>query len=78
MRGRPERQATMLSFITPEQRVPQGHPIRRIKALADEELKRLSPVFSQMYSKTGRPSIPPETILKSLLLIALFSVRSER
>jgi len=78
MRGRPERQATMLSFITPEQRVPQGHPIRWIKVLADQELKRLSPVFAQMYSTTGRPSIPPETILKSLLLIALFSVRSER
>ena len=78
MRGRPERQATMLSFITPEQRVPQGHSIRWIKAQADQELKRLSPVFAQMYSTTGRPSIPPETILKSLLLIALFSVRSER
>jgi transposase len=68
----------MLSFITPEQRVPQGHPIRWIKVLADQELKRLSPVFAQMYSTTGRPSIPPETIVKSLLLIALFSVRSER
>ena len=71
MRGRPDRQATMLCFITSEHRVPQGHPIRRIKALADQELKRLSPVFAQMYSKTGRPSIPPETLWKSLLLIAL-------
>jgi len=78
MRGRQEKQATMLSFITPEHRIPQGHPIRRIKALVEQELKLLSLVFKQMYSTTGRPSIPPETILKSLLLVALFSVRSER
>jgi transposase len=78
MRGTPEKQITMLSFITPEKRVPQDHPIRRIKVMADEELRRLSPVFNQMYSKTGRPSIPPEILLKSILLMALFSVRSER
>jgi len=78
MRGRPDRQATMLCFISPEERIPKDHPIRRIKEMADEELRRLSPVFSQMYSTTGRPSIPPERVLKSLLLIALFSVRSER
>jgi transposase len=68
----------MLCFISPEERIPKDHPIRRIKEMADEELRRLSPVFSQMYSTTGRPSIPPERVLKSLLLIALFSVRSER
>ena len=68
----------MLSLVTPEQRVPRDHPLRRIKAMADKELQRLSPVFNKMYSTTGRPSIPPERILKSMLLIALYSVRSER
>ena len=78
MRGTHERQATMLSLVTPEQRVPMEHPLRRIKVMADKELKRLSPVFDRMYSTTGRPSIPPERILKSMLLIALYSIRSER
>jgi transposase len=78
MRGISEKQAVMLSLISPESRVPKDHPLRQIKAMADQELKRLSPKFDQMYSHTGRPSIPPETVLKSLLLIALFSVRSER
>lgn len=78
MRGIPDCQMTMLSLISPEQRVPQDHPIREIKVMADRELACLSPVFNQMYSKTGRLSIPPERILKSLLLIALYSVRGER
>ena len=78
MRGRIEQQVTMFSLKTPEQRVPKDHPIRRIKGIADRELKRLSPVFDQMYSAEGRYSIPPETLLKSLLLIALYSVRGER
>lgn len=68
----------MLSLVGPEKRVPRDHPIRRIKVLADAELARLSPVFDEMYGTMGRPSIPPETLLKSCLLIALFSVRSER
>lgn len=78
MRGTHERQATMLSIVSPEQRVPKDHPLRRIKEMADKELARLSPVFNRMYSRTGRPSIPPERVLKSMLLIALYSVRSER
>jgi transposase len=78
MRGFFEKQATMLTLISPESRVPKDHPLRRIKRMAEQELKRLSPVFDQMYSKMGRPSIPPERILKSSLLIALYSVRSER
>ncbi len=68
----------MLSIVSPEQRVPKDHPIRKIKAMADRELARLCPVFDVMYSTTGRPSIPPERILKSKLLIALYSVRGER
>lgn len=78
MRGRIERQGSMLSLKTPEQRVPKDHPIRRIKEIADRELERLSPVFDQMYSDDGRYSIPPEMLLKALLLIALYSVRGER
>ena len=68
----------MLTTVGPDKRVPKDHPIRRIKDLADAELKRLSPVFNEMYGSTGCPSIPPETLLKGSLLIALFSVRSER
>ena len=78
MRGEPNRQETMLSLWTPEHRVPADHPIRKIKVLADRELRRLSPVFDAMYSTTGRPSVPPERVLKALLLMALYSVRSER
>jgi len=78
MRGDVKRQSTMLSLVGPAQRIPKDHPIRRIKELADAELERLSPVFDEMYAGGGRPSIPPESLLKSCLLIALFSVRSER
>ncbi len=78
MRGNVKNQASFLSIVGPEQRVPQDHPIRRIKAMADAELERLSPEFDAMYSSGGRPSIPPESLLKGCLLIALFSVRSER
>ncbi len=78
MRGEATGQLTMLSVVTPERRVPKDHPIRRIKAFADAELRRLSPVFDTMYAERGRPSIPPEVLLKSCLLIALYSVRSER
>jgi transposase len=58
--------------------VPQGHPLREIRAIAEDALEPLSPLFSRMYAKTGRPSIPPERLLKSMLLIALYSIRSER
>ncbi len=78
MRGISEKQSVMLTLISPERRVPKDHPLRRIKQMADEELKRLSRVFDHMYSTVGRPSIPPERVLKSLLLIAFYSVRSER
>jgi transposase len=78
MRGTYKRQATMLAIVSPEQRVPKDHPLRKIKAMADQELKGLSAVFDGMYSDTGRPSIAPESILKSMLLIALYSIRGER
>ena len=78
MRGRQEPQVTMLAFVDLEGRVPADHPLRTIKVLADEALARLSPEFDRMYADVGRPSIPPERLLKASLLIALFSVRSER
>ena len=60
----------MLSLVTPDQRVPKSHPLRRVKALADAALAALSPTFDAMYSKVGRPSIPPERLLKATVLIA--------
>jgi transposase len=68
----------MLAFIDLEERVPVDHPLRTIKALADVALAELSEVFDAMYAEGGRPSIPPERLLKASLLIALYSVRSER
>jgi transposase len=78
MRGRRNPQLTMLAFIDLEERVPLVHPLRTIKGLADEALADLSSTFDQMYAENGRPSIPPERLLKASLLIALYSVRSER
>jgi transposase len=78
MRGDREQQATILPAITPDQLVPEDHPVREIKAIVENALTALSPVFNRMYSRIGRPSIPPEQLLKSSLLIALYSVRSER
>src|SRR4030065_1412224 len=78
MRGKQENHITMLSALTPDQLVPQDHPIRRIKPIVDQALKKLSPTFNRMYADLGRPSIPPEHLLKASLLIALYSIRSER
>jgi transposase len=78
MRGHFDSQPMIIAYINLEKRVPQDHPLRKIKSMADQELRRLSSLFNEMYSHTGRPSIPPERVLKSLLLIALYSVRSER
>ena len=78
MRGFQDKQTGMWSFVSIEDRIPSDHPLRRIKKLADQRLVELSGVFNRMYSEVGRPSIAPERILKSLLLIALYSVRSER
>src|SRR6266566_992754 len=78
MRGRRDPQTTMLAFVDLEERVPRNHPLRVIKQFADRALAELSPVFDEMYSAGGRPSIPPERLLKASLLISLYSVRSER
>ena len=78
MRGKKESQIVMLSSLTPDQLVPQDHPVRLIKPIVERALNELSPIFNQMYATNGRPSIPPEHLLKASLLIALYSVRSER
>ena len=78
MRGNPDPQGAIFYAINLEQLVPASHPLRAIRRVADEELKRLSPKFDAAYSKVGRPSIPPEQLIKASLLQALYSIRSER
>src|SRR6202045_4262076 len=78
MRGKDEQQLDVFSYISPEQRVPQDHPLRSLRAMTDEALQQLKPKFNNLYAKIGRPSIAPEKLLRALLLQALFSVRSER
>ena len=78
MRGDDEQTSHMFSYVSPEQRVPADHPLRAIRALTDEALRSLSRRFAGLYSQTGRPSIPPEQLLRALLLQVLYTVRSER
>jgi transposase len=78
MRGHDHQQADMYSYLSPEQRVRDSHPLRKIRAMADEALKNMSERFDAMYAKTGRPSIPPEKLLRAQLIQMLYSVRSER
>jgi transposase len=78
MRGTDTKQASLLTLMTPEHRVPIGHPLRVVKDLAEAVLKEMSPTFDAMYSAMGRPSIPPERLLKATLLMALYTIRSER
>jgi transposase len=78
MRGQDAQQAAIFSYLSPEQRVPADHPLRSIRDMADVALKAMSPLFAQLYSHTGRPSIPPEKLLRCLLLQVLYSIRSER
>jgi len=70
-------QSELLCLISPESRVPKDHPLRRVKRLTDEVLRDLSPLFEEMYAEMGRPSIPPERLLKAKLLQALYTIRSE-
>ena len=78
MRGTDQQQSHVFSYISPEQRVRSDHPLRPIRTMVDEILKQLSPQFNKMYAKVGRPSIPPEQLLRAQLLQMLYSVRSER
>jgi len=78
MRGYESNQEGLFSYVSPEARVPADHPLRAIRVYADEALRRMSRLFNAMYAEGGRLSVPPETLLKSSLLMALYSVRSER
>ena len=78
MRGEDQQQQAMFSYLSPEARVPKDHPLRPIRILVDNALADLAPLFREMYSHTGRPSIPPEQLLRALLLQVLYTIRSER
>jgi transposase len=78
MRGEAAETDAMFSYISPAQRVPADHPLRPVRAMADEALRALSPQFEKLYARVGRPSVPPERLLRALLLQVLYSVRSER
>jgi transposase len=78
MRGADHQQNHIFSYLSPEERVRKDHPLRAIRALVDEVLAQMSPIFDAMYSTIGRPSIPPEKLLRAQLLQMLYSIRSER
>jgi transposase len=78
MRGDDQQTGQLFSYVSPEQRVPADHPLRPVRAMTDAALRQLSPRFAALYAQTGRPSVPPEKLLRALLLQILYSVRSER
>lgn len=78
MRGRTDQQADMFHVFDIEEMVPADHPLGKIKPMVDGEIARLRPVFGKAYSNIGRPSVPPEHLIKASLLQALYSIRSER
>jgi len=78
MRGEPQQQPQFCTLINLETRIAKDHPLRAIKKHVDEVLRRLSGLWDALYAERGRPSIPPEQLLKARLLMALYSVRSER
>ena len=78
MRGQDIQESAMFSYLAPEERVPANHPLRAIRSMVDVALRALSVWFDEIYSRYGRPSIPPEKLLRVLLLQVLYSVRSER
>jgi transposase len=78
MRGTDSQQSAIFSYLSPEERVPSDHPLRPVRQITDKILAELSKLFSRMYSEIGRPSIPPEKLLRALLLQTLYTIRSER
>jgi transposase len=78
MRGTDQPQSTMFSYVSPEARIPHDHPLRATREMANRALRRMDRQFRSLYSRTGRPSIPPEQLLRALLLQVLYTVRSER
>ena len=78
MRGNQDEQEEVFSYIPLEKRVPQDHPLRRVREMTDRALQELSSWFDSLYAQTGRPSIPPEQLLRAQILQALYTIRSER
>ncbi len=78
MRGNDEQQGAVFSYLNPEERIPAEHPLRRIRAMVDAALREMSAHFEALYARRGRPSIPPEKLLRALLLQILYALRSER
>jgi transposase len=78
MRGADEQPGSMFSYVSLEDRVPQDHPLRAIRRITDRALERISPRFDALYVHFGRPSVPPERLLRALVLQALYTIRSER
>jgi transposase len=78
MRGKDARRDGLFSYVRPESRIPSNHPLRLIRGVADAALKALDAQFAALYAENGRPSIPPEQLLRALLLQAFYSIRSER
>jgi transposase len=78
MRGKDRQPDVLFSYVSLETRIPADHPLRAIREIVDEALRKLSPAFSRLYAHDGRPSIPPERLLRALLLQAFYTVRSER
>ncbi len=78
MRGTDRKPSQLFSYVSLEERVPRKHPLRLMRKFTDRILAELSPQFEAIYAKQGRPSIPPEQLLRALLLQVLYSIRSER
>jgi transposase len=78
MRGDDQQTGHLFSYLSPDERVPADHPLRSIRQMTDDAFRRLSPRFDALYASSGRPSVPPEQLLRALLLQVLYSVRSER
>jgi transposase len=78
MRGRDEQQGQLISYVNLEERVAEDHPLRKIRGLVDGVLVEMNEQFGALYARRGRPSIPPERLLRALLLQIFYSVRSER
>ena len=78
MRGKSTDQQAIFSYVSLEDRIPRRHPLRDIRKIVDKALAELSPTFDAMYAQAGRPSIPPEQLIRAMLIQVLFSIRSER
>jgi transposase len=78
MRGGDRRRDGLFSYVRTEDRIPKGHPLRVVREVANEALRALSGQFDELYAVEGRPSIPPEQLLRALLLQAFYTIRSER